>query len=80
MTVPRLTPERRRALQILAEAGINGATETTLLAHGFTRVMLAVLMRKGLVRARRETIMAGGKTIEVYRVRITTVGRRALES
>ena len=39
---------------------------------------LAVLMRKGVVRARRETVVAGHKPIEVYRVRITTVGRNAL--
>jgi len=42
--------------------------------------VLAVLVRKGLARARRETIMAGGKAIEVYRVRIMTAGRRAIES
>jgi hypothetical protein len=80
MTVPRLNAEQRRALEILADAGINGVTETTLLAHGFTLAALAVLVRKGVARARRETAMAGGKAIEVYRVRITTVGRRAIES
>jgi hypothetical protein len=37
MTVPRLSAEQRRALGILADAGINGVTETTMLAHGFTR-------------------------------------------
>jgi hypothetical protein len=80
MTSPRLTPQRRRALEILADAGINGATDTILLAYGITRVMLALLVRKGLLaRARRETAMAGGKPIEVYRVRITTAGRRLIE-
>jgi hypothetical protein len=75
-----LSAEQRRALEILADAGINGVAEATLLAHGFTRAALAVFVRKGLARARRETVMAGGKAIEVYRVRITTAGRRALES
>ncbi len=41
--------------------------------------MLAVLVRKGLARARRETVTAGGKPIAVYRVRITTAGRRLIE-
>jgi hypothetical protein len=79
MTVPRLTAEQHRALEILADAGINGVTEATILAHGFTRAALAVLMRKGVVRARRQTVAAGRKAIEVYRVRITTAGRRALK-
>jgi hypothetical protein len=79
MTVPRLTAEQHRALEILADAGINGVTEATMLAHGFTRAALAVLMRKGVVRARRQTVAAGRKAIEVYRVRITTAGRRALK-
>ncbi len=80
MTVPRLSAEQRRALEILADAGINGVTEATMLAHGFTRAMLAVFVRKGLARARRETAMAGRRPIVVYRVRITTAGRRVLES
>ena len=47
MTVPRLSPEQRRALEILADAGINGTSEATLLAHGFTRAVLAVLCGRG---------------------------------
>jgi hypothetical protein len=71
--------EQRRALAMLAGAGMNGVTEATLLAHGFTRAALAVFVRKGLARARRETVMEGRKAIDVYHVRITTAGRRALE-
>ncbi len=78
MTGPRLSAEQRRALEILADAGISGVTEATMLAHGFPRAALAVLMRKGVVRARRETVVADRKAVEVYRVRITTVGRNAL--
>ncbi len=78
MTGPRLTAEQRRALEILADADVSGVTEATMFAHGFPRAALAILMRKGVVRARRETVTAGGKAIEVYRVRITTVGRNAL--
>jgi hypothetical protein len=74
-----LSAEQRRALAMLAGAGMNGVTEATLLAHGFTRAALAVFVRKGLARARRETVMEGRKAIDVYHVRITTAGRRALE-
>ena len=34
--VARLNAEQRRALEILVDAGINGVTEATLLAQGFT--------------------------------------------
>jgi hypothetical protein len=80
MTGGRLSVEQRRALEILADAGIDGVTEMILLAHGFTRAALAVLVRKRLAKARRKTVMAGRKAIDVYHVRITTAGRRALEA
>jgi hypothetical protein len=41
--------------------------------------MLAGLVRAGLAIVRREVIMAGGKTVEVVRIKITGAGRRALE-
>jgi hypothetical protein len=50
-----------------------------MLAHGFTRAMLFILVRKGYATARWELVRAGGKAIEVGRVRITEAGRRALE-
>ena len=75
---PRLTSEQRRALEILADAGSIGVTDATLLAHGLTRPALAALIRKGLARSRRATVMAGARAIEVYRLRITTAGRRAI--
>jgi DNA-binding PadR family transcriptional regulator len=43
--------------------------------HGFTRLMLAKLIRAGLVTAHSET----GNTIAVGRIRITDAGRRWLE-
>ena len=43
--------------------------------HGFTRQMLAKLVRAGLATAQTET----GKAIAVGRIRITDVGRRWLE-
>jgi hypothetical protein len=59
---------------------MKGLTDTIMLARGFTRAMLFILVRKGLATARWELVKAGGRTIEVGRVRITAAGRRALES
>jgi hypothetical protein len=42
--------------------------------------MLAGLVRTNLAAAKREVIMAGGKAVEVIRLRITNDGRLALES
>jgi hypothetical protein len=72
----RLSREQRRALEILADAGQNGATEAIMLAHGFWREMLAELVLAGFAMAVSETI---GPTINVERYRITAAGRRALE-
>jgi hypothetical protein len=49
-----------------------------MLANGFPVEMLVELIRTGLVSAEAERVVAGGKQIEVARVRITEVGRRAL--
>jgi hypothetical protein len=75
----RLAGYRRQALEILSGAGPRGYT--TLLAQmaqGFTTDMLAGLVRDGLATAAPEPVMAGGRTIEVTRVKITDAGRRAL--
>ncbi len=50
-----------------------------MLAHGFTGRMLAGLVRAGLATARGKTVKAGDNAITVGRVRMTAVGRRALE-
>jgi len=52
-----------------------GATEAIMHVHGFTRPMLATLVRAGLTTAQSET----GKAIAVGRIRITDAGRRWLE-
>jgi hypothetical protein len=75
----RLAGYRRQALEILSGAGSRGYT--TLLAQmaqGFTTDTLAGLVRDGLATAAPETVMAGGRTIEITRVKITDAGRRAL--
>jgi hypothetical protein len=49
-----------------------------VLAHGFDSDMIAGLVHSGLAMARRENMKAGGRTIEVVRIRITGAGRDAL--
>jgi hypothetical protein len=70
-------PDRRRALELLA-ASPDGCTEALMLANGFPVEMLVELIRTGLASAQAERMMAGGKQIEVARVRITEAGWRAL--
>jgi hypothetical protein len=51
-----------------------------MLANGFRVEMLVELIRTGLVSAQAERTIAGGKQIEVARVKITEAGRRALSA
>ncbi len=78
MMLPHLSLEQRRALALVAGAGMNGVTETMMLARGFTLAMLGVLVRKRLVIAQLKPVRVGGKMIEVGRFRITDAGKQAL--
>jgi hypothetical protein len=79
MRGPRLNVERRQALQLLASSPDGVNEELLFLDHGFTRRMLTGLVRAGLAAAEREVVKAGGKPIEVVRVRITAAGRKVVE-
>jgi hypothetical protein len=59
----------------------HGVTEDLLmLTHGFDRVLITGLVDQGLAMARGEIVTAaGGTTIEVVRIRVSDVGRRAIE-
>ena len=48
-------------------------------AHGIKRNVIAELIVDGLATAEIERVMAGGKSIGVRRIKITTAGRLALE-
>jgi hypothetical protein len=74
-----LTPERRRALQLLASSPCGVAAELLVLAHEFSRDMLSGLVVAGLATVVAETLKADGPTIKIERVRITDAGRRAIE-
>jgi hypothetical protein len=71
-----LGAEQRRALQLLVSSPF-GASEVMMFANGFTRQMLARLIRTGLATTQRENSNASSQSLG--RVRITDAGRRALE-
>lgn len=56
----------------------DGCPEAMMLAHGFSIDMMVELVNAGLATATAERVVAGRRTIEVARVRITEAGRRAL--
>ena len=74
----KVTSEQHRALALLADTP-RGCLETVLIdVQGFTVDALAVLVRVGYVSLAPETVRAGGRKIEVARIRITDAGRRAI--
>ena len=71
-------PDRRRALELLA-ASRDGYTEAMMLAHGFTVELMVDLCIAGLAIATPERMVAGGRPVEVVRMKITEAGRKAIE-
>jgi hypothetical protein len=74
----RRRPDRRRTLELLASCR-DGCTEAMMIAHGFTVEQMVGLVNAGLATATAERMVAGGKTIEVARLRITEAGRHMIE-
>ena len=68
--------DRQRALRVLAGAP-EGMTEALMLAHGFPVSLLVDLCVAGLVTATPEHMVAGGRKVEVVRLKITDAGRSA---
>ena len=79
MRGPRLTPERRRMLKLLARSRHGVNEELLVHGHGFRQQTLVGLIRHGLATAEREVIKAGGKPIEVVGVGITAAGWKVIE-
>jgi hypothetical protein len=78
MTVIRTSSEQQRALKLLATKP-HGVNEDLLIrGHGFSRAVLASLVRRRLAAREREGVMTSGRSIEVVRFRITAAGRRAI--
>jgi len=69
--------QQRRALRLLADAP-EGMTEALMMAHGFNSELLVDLCIAGLAIAKVERMIAGGRTVEVVRLKITETGRQAL--
>jgi hypothetical protein len=55
-----------------------GMTEALMMAHGFNSELLVDLCIAGLAIAKVERMIAGGRTVEVVRSKITEAGRQAL--
>jgi hypothetical protein len=75
---PRLSRERRRALQILASSGHHGVTEAIMMAYGFSTAMLGAMERDGYVTVVVDTVRASDRTIKARLLRITDTGRNAI--
>jgi hypothetical protein len=73
-----LTAEQRRALAKLTSAGLDGASQASLMAHGFCVSMIAGLINRGFATLTREKARAGSRLVDVGKVRITAAGRDAL--
>lgn len=73
-----LTAEQRRALTMLARAGLGGAPQSLLMAYGFCVSMIAGLVHRGLATVTREKVPAGTRLVDIGNVRITAAGRDAL--
>ena len=72
---PRITSEQRRALELLASSAHGIDAEMLVHSHSFSIRMLAGLVHTGLAIVERRVIMP----VEVVRLRITAMGRRAIE-
>jgi hypothetical protein len=68
----------RDVLELLASVP-RGLSAAVLAANGLISGILAGLVREGLAMTEAEVIGLRGQAIEVFRIRITDAGRRALE-
>jgi hypothetical protein len=75
-----LTTEQRRALAMLADAGLNGCTEAMLRVQGFSIGLLSRLVRDDFVTVTLDRVRVGVELIAVANFRITEAGRDALSA
>jgi hypothetical protein len=83
-------PTKQPTERVLGSGPISGSPSTSAIAqaatpagaygrrHVLSRPVAMRSARPGLATAKAERVVAGSKTIEVARVRITEAGRRAL--
>ena len=79
MTVIRISSEQQRALKLLASSRHGVSEQLLSRSLGFSSRVLASLVRRRLATREREVMKAGGKTVEMVRIRITAAGRRTIE-
>jgi hypothetical protein len=72
-----MTAKERHLLELLTESP-DGVTDAFLLAQGFSLDLLVHLVRVRYATAKRERSFAGGREVEITRVRVTEPGRRAV--
>jgi hypothetical protein len=69
---PRRRASKRNAERARTACRIpDGCTEPIILTHGFTTDFLVDLIRAGLATAQTERAVAGGRSMQVTRMRIT---------
>ena len=60
----RLSPEGRRALEMLTNSETSSVTEAILMAYGFPAALLAAMAQDGLVREATGTMRAGARILQ----------------
>jgi hypothetical protein len=71
-----LSPQWRRALEMLADAGESGSAEPALIVSGFSAEMLKSLVRVGLATPSMDRVRTSGHRAPW--MRITDAGRQVL--
>jgi hypothetical protein len=66
----------RRALEVLDSP--EGATEALLMAHGFSSTVITGLVESWLATWTTEVVLAGGRPIDMRRLRLTDSGHKTL--
>ena len=79
MPIQHLSPEQRRVLALLVTAGRDDIVQERLNALGFQLAIIGDLVNQGLATLTSWRVRNDGRLIEVGRVRIKAVGRRAIK-
>jgi hypothetical protein len=73
-----LSADERRALDMLANAGHDGVTQSLLTLYGVHPSVVAELVGRKLASMAQDKVRAAGGLVEVATIRITEDGRDAL--
>jgi hypothetical protein len=70
-------PDRRRALELLADCPHEGCAQAVMLANGVSIEQIVALVRAGLATAAPQRVTAGRRKMDAV-LRITDAGRKTL--